>query len=280
MNHNESFYKLAFKNSIFVIKISGKVLNNHEALQNVTENIKALQNYGVKIVIICGFGVQLDEMSEKIYNRKPEKINGRRVTLDGDIECAKMCCGKIIADISGMLNLQSASFVSHFPINNSIIGIEKRSVGNFGMVGNIFVVHGNKIREILNNEGILLCASLGINHQNGEILNINADTTASKIAVAIGADKIIFISDVPFVMNRDGGKISVIKYSEIEPLMNSGAIKDGMFVKMENIKESIFGGVSKIHIISGLEQNSLVNEIFSKDGIGTVIESDEKMYNY
>lgn len=279
MIKNRSFYKLTFKNSIFVIKISGKVLSNRDSLQNIAENIKILQDAGIKIIVICGFGIQLDFMVKQIYDKEPQKINGRRVTSAEDIECAKMCCGKIIADLSEIFSSCNISFASCFPITKDILNVVRRKGETFGLVGDIMNIHSNEIINILDDKMAFISTSIAISSDNCDILNINADTMASQIAIAIKAEKIVFISDVPYIKDQNGNRISIIKQNEIENLINSGIVTDGMLVKTENIQNAIRNGVSKIHIISGMEKDSLMNEILSESGIGTVVEND-KSHNY
>jgi len=282
MTKDANFYKTAFQNSTFIIKISGKILSNLEYLENVIENIKFLQDCNIKVIIVCGFGKQLDELSKKLFNKDSQKINGRRVTNYEDIEAAKMCCGKIICDINGLFSKHNITFTSIFPITKKIIDVQKRQIDtsqNFGLVGDVMSVHSNEILNILEENMLLCIASLAVNCKTSEILNINADTITSSLAASLKAEKVIFISDVDFVKDKNNQKISVIKYNEISNLINSGVIKDGMLVKLENIKKIIENGTQKVHIINGMVKNAIKEEMFSQNGIGTVIECD-KSYNY
>lgn len=279
---SKNFYQAAFRNSVFVLKVSGKILSDKKYLNNVIKDIRNLQDSNIKIVLVCGFGIQLDELTKKIFNKDPQKINGRRITSLEDLESAKMCCGKIVSDISELMQKNGIVFRSYFPISKDIIKAKRRQIvdKDFGFVADIIEVESSEIKNLLDHELLLLMPSLVFDYNNGDVLNINADSVASKIAIEIKADKLIFISDIDSVKDKNGNRLSVVKISEIEKMKANGTITDGMIVKLENAREAIKNGVSKIHIISGIYENAIYKEIFSEDGIGTAIEDDTKEYNY
>ena len=120
--------------------------------------------------------------------------------------------------------------------------------------------------------------SLVLDKNNGDVLNVNADTIAKELSVNLKASKLVFISDVPFVKDQDDARISVINDQIARKLKTDGVIKDGMIVKVENALDAINRGVDKVHIISGDIDNALLTELETEDGIGTVFQSKNLDY--
>jgi acetylglutamate kinase len=117
-----------------------------------------------------------------------------------------------------------------------------------------------------------------LDKNNGDVLNVNADTIAKELAVNLKASKLVFISDVPYVQNHDGSRISIINDQIASDLISKEIIKEGMVVKVENSLDAVNRGVDKIHIISGQIKDALLTELETEDGIGTVFQSKNLDY--
>jgi acetylglutamate kinase len=266
-----------------IIKVSGKICDNQENISNVVENIKKLISTitKLKVVLVFGFGRQLDNYIKDVHGIESKKIKGRRVTTLIEIEAAKKISGQILIDI---FSLCSKYNIRSFPIpiaKKDFIIAKKREVKNnidFGLVGDVSMVDALEIQKLFKNHDLVVMPSLVLDKNNGDVLNVNADTIAKELAVSLIASKLVFISDVPYIKNQDGSRISIINDKIASDLIHKNIIKDGMIVKVENSLDAVNRGVDKIHIISGQIKDALLTELETEDGIGTVFESKNLDY--
>jgi acetylglutamate kinase len=226
---------------------------------------------------VHGGGPQADALACKI-GHTPVKVGGRRVTREQDLEIAKMLYG-------GSLNLEILSIMKKLRTNGirvsgldgNLLEVKIRSKKKFdyGFVGDIQKVHPQVLLDVLEKGYIAVVSPLACTNK-GEILNINADTVASKVASSLSVEKLIFFTDRDGVLN---GKevINVLTTAEAKKHIKEGIIRDGMAVKIENCLEAVSHGVKRVHIINGLSPHSLLIEVLTKKGIGTmVLEEDQK----
>ena len=280
---NQSFYQSILQNSILVIKVSGKICDNEGSIDNVISDIKELLNSisKLKVVLVFGFGRQLDNYMINVHDIKPKKINGRRVTSPTDIEAAKKISGQILIDI---FSLSSRYNIRNFPIpisKKDFIAAKRRDVVDdidYGQVGDVISVDALQIKNLFKEHDMIIMPSLVLDKNTSEVLNVNADTIASELAINLSASKLIFISDVPFIKDTQGERISAVDENVARKLFDEKIISNGMIVKVENSLKALNQGVQKIHIISGEIKNALINELETEEGIGTVFQKHSLDY--
>ena len=280
---NQSFYQSILQNSTIVIKVSGKICDNQESIQNVIDDIKSLLSTinKLKVVLVFGFGRQLDNYMKNVYHIESKKINGRRITTNQEIEAAKKISGQILIDI---FSLSSKFNIRNFPIpisKKDFIAAKRRPVVNdvdFGQVGDVISVDALEIQKLFKEHDMIIMPSLVLDKNTSEVLNVNADTIATELAINLSASKLIFVSDVPFIKDNTGNRISSVDEDIAKKLFDEKIISEGMIVKVENSLYALEKGVQKIHIISGEVKNALINELETEDGIGTVFQKKSLDY--
>lgn len=265
-----------FKNKIFVTKIGGEVADTPEQLNAFCEEVALLVTVGIKMVLVHGGGPQVTELADRL-GIKTQKINGRRITDDATLDVAKMVfAGKINVDILSSLRRFGVRPVGLSGVDGDIVTAHKRppvnvegKVIDFGHVGDISAVDPGLILTLVSGDYVPVIASLGAD-DDGNIYNINADTVAAKIAVAMGAEKLILASNVDGVLV--GGAVrSRIGLEELPALIQNGTISGGMLPKVSAAAEAIRQGVISVHIVNGMKADTLLLEVFTQDGCGTMI---------
>jgi acetylglutamate kinase len=283
MSKTQSFYQSILQNSTLVVKVSGKICDNQENIRNVISDIKELLSTisKLKVVLVFGFGRQLDNYMKNVHNLEPKKINGRRITSGDDIEAAKKISGQILIDI---FSLSSRYNIRNFPIpisKKDFISAKRREIidgVDYGQVGDVVSVDALEIQKLFKEHDMIIMPSLVLDKNTAEVLNVNADTIATELAVNLSASKLIFISDVPFIKDLKGERISAVDENVAKKLFDEKIITNGMVVKVENSLKALNQGVQKIHIISGEIKNALLTELETEEGIGTVFQKQSLDY--
>ena len=283
MSKTQSFYQSILQNSTLVVKVSRKICDNQENIQNVISDIKELLSTisKLKVVLVFGFGRQLDNYMKNVHNLEPKKINGRRITSGNDIEAAKKISGQILIDI---FSLSSRYNIRNFPIpisKKDFISAKRREIidgVDYGQVGDVVSVDALEIQKLFKEHDMIIMPSLVLDKNTAEVLNVNADTIATELAVNLSASKLIFISDVPFIKDLKGERISAVDENVAKKLFDEKIITNGMVVKVENSLKALNQGVQKIHIISGEIKNALLTELETEEGIGTVFQKQSLDY--
>ncbi len=276
-------YIKEYFNKILVVKVGGSMMENDAIMQSVLDDIILMKYVGIKTVLIHGGGKQITEMmlERKI---KVEFVDGLRVTNRQTIEVVQMV-------LSGLINIKMVSFLNKH--GNSAIGVSGND-GNFikckkmtykkngmqvdlGYVGEIIEVDSRFIKNILDNDYIPVIATLGTDAE-GNIYNINADSCASKIAISIKAEKMILLTDVDGIKENLAGKgdletklISRLTADKCMDMIENREISSGMIPKVIACIDSLKGGVNRTHILNGTNAHSILIEIFTDRGIGTMI---------
>lgn len=274
------YYISKFKGKVFVVKIGGEVVASEEILKNILSDIKELSDLGIYIVLVHGGGVQADTISAKL-GHTPKKVNGRRITTATDLEIVKMIYGgSLNLDILGMFTKLGAKGIRVSGLDGSLLQVKLRDKEKFdyGYVGDIVSVN-SEILYLLLKKGFIPVVSPVAATEEGVIVNINADTIATELAIELEAEKFILLTKGRGVY--DGDKLlSVLTVRESLDLIKKGIVTDGMLVKVENGVHAVESGVKRFQIIDGLHPHSLLKEVFTKKGLGTMIISDEGKEKY
>jgi len=279
-------YIQRFAGKTFVIKFSGKITEDAANLASISEEIGLLHEVGIRVCVVHGGGKQLTEMAEKLGVIQ-KVIGGRRVTDDDTLELAKMVFrGKINTEILAQFRRRGIKAVGLSGIDGGVLTAEKRPPKNvldratgvtdivdYGHVGDVVKIDASLIEVMLNNGYLPVLSSLGAD-DHGQVFNINADTIAAEIAVALKAEKLILLSDVNGIYldaADPDSKISRLPISEARELIESGKATGGMIPKLESLISLIERGVHTAHVIDGRKANAVLAEIFTDEGTGTMV---------
>ena len=277
-------YIEVFQDSYVVIKYGGHAMLDEKAMTWTIKDTILLKYVGMKPVIVHGGGHEITKTMEKL-GKRPKFIEGLRVTDEETLEIAKMVLvGKINTDIVSKLNTHGCKaaglsgkdgklLVARKKAPQKVIrdGVEKEV--DLGWVGEIEGVNP-EIIEILTSQGYIpVISPLGLS-KGGSSLNLNADTVAGEIANALEAKKLLILTDVPGVMRDvedEKSLLQEIKAQEVDGLIEKGVIKDSMIPKVKACLRALDGGLEKAHIIDGRVKQSLLLELFTDEGVGTMI---------
>lgn len=277
-------YIRKLRGQTIVIKYGGNAMVNEELKQSVMDDITLLKYIGINPVIVHGGGPDISGMLKEV-NVESHFVNGLRYTDAKTMSIAQMVLiGKTNKEIVSTLNLKGAKAVGICGIDGNLIEAEKLtkdSDGNdldVGFVGKITKINTHVIEMLANDEYIPIIAPIGVG-KDGQSYNINADTVAAEVAVALKASKLITLTDVRGVLkeNEDGTKalIGQLDVPSIEECKKEGIITGGMIPKVEGCLDTVLRGVQRAHIIDGRIPHSIILEMFTKKGIGTMIVKDK-----
>ena len=280
-------YIRMYKGKTFVIKAGGGVFGDPALTRSLMEQISILYYMGVKVVMVHGGGPQLTEV-ESALGVQSRMIQGRRVTDEKSIEVTSMV-------LSGLINTRilaacrelEVQAVGLSGVDAGVVQAHKRppvklegsdETVDYGLVGDIDRIDTTAIRKLLD-EGYMPVISPLSADDKGTLLNINADTVAAAIGAALSAEKLILCTGAPGILERLEDPGSLISYTDLaglKRLRDSGAISDGMLPKARAIESAIKGGVRRVHVVSYAGPESILGEVFTNEGTGTLIVADAK----
>jgi len=267
-------YIKKYSGEIFVIKYGGSAQIDSVLKDKVAQDILLMYLMGIKPVIIHGGGNKISQLLKKL-DIKSEFVDGLRVTDEATMEVVEMVLsGNINKEITALINEHGAKALGISGKDANFITATPIDMQKYGLVGDITNIDKHVITKLLDEKFIPVIAPIAASEKGGEHFgyNINADFAASKIAQSIGAKKIIFMTDIPGVMDRDKNFFSTLTAQEIDALKQEGTIAGGMIPKVDACIDAVEGGVPKAHIIDGRVEHALLLEVFTSDGVGTVIK--------
>ncbi len=261
---------------IVVVKYGGNAMLNEELKMAVMEDIVLLNTIGIHVVLVHGGGPEINAMLEKV-GKKSKFVDGLRYTDAETMEIVQMVLtGKLNKDIVGILLQQGGKAVGLSGVDSGLLRAKKiERFADLGFVGEVTEVHPEIITSLLAQGFIPVISTVAIGVNGDESrYNINADTAAAKIAVALHAEKFVQLTNVPGVLRNLEDPSSLIKRiarDAIPSMIATGVISSGMIPKIECCVEALKGGVPRTHIIDGRVPHSLLIEMFSDRGVGTMI---------
>lgn len=286
-------YVRTFQGKTFVLKLGGEVCRSAN-LNEIAQQISLIHHIGIKVVVVHGGGPQMDEICSKLGIAR-KVVHGRRITDNETLEAAKMVlAGLLSTDIVAALRKHGASAIGISGVDAFLIKARRRLptavelnpgevvTVNFENVGDIESVNIGILQQMMKSGIIPVVASLA-SDDTGSVLNINADTIASRIAQELKAEKLIVLSNVPGVLKNPEDRSSLVSYADIEVLEEmilKRQINGGMLPKVETCIDAVRAGVSRTHIIDGTRPASLLLELFVNEGCGTMIVSELERINY
>lgn len=279
-------YLRRHRGKTFLVKIGGALADDKAALASMAQDIALLTNVGIKVAVVHGGGPQATQLSTRL-GIEPRFIDGRRITDEHTLEVAKMVfAGKISLEILGSLRAEGLKAVGLSGLSGDLIHAKRRAPTkvedaatgetreiDMGHVGDIVSVDTHLLRVLMDSGYVPVVSPLGAD-EKGNVLNINADTVATALAVDLKADKFLFMTDVDGVLrNKEDPKslLTTLTLSQIQKLIKRGVIAGGMIPKVKACTDALEGGVERVHILNGEKPHTLLLEIFTKTGAGTLI---------
>lgn len=267
-------YIQKYNNKIVVIKYGGNAMINEELKMNVISDVVLLSTIGIKVILIHGGGPEISGTLKKI-GKESKFINGLRYTDEETIDVVQMVlAGKTNKDLVKLIMQKGGNAMGVSGIDNMLIEAQKyESEDDLGYVGAVKEIHPQMIMDMLDKGYIPVIASVGMD-KDGNTYNINADTAAAEIAGAVGAENMIIVSDIPGLLedkDNEDTLIPLVHTYEVNGLMSKGIISGGMIPKIECCVKAVKGNVKKAVMIDGRIPHSILIEILTNEGIGTMV---------
>lgn len=261
-----------FSNEIVVIKYGGSAQTSPQLKEKFAQDILLMNLVGIKPVIVHGGGHKITEMLSALHI-DTKFIDGQRVTTKEVMRIVEMILsGEINKEIASLLNSYGAKAIGLSGKDAHFITAQAKDFSKWGLTGNITNVKSDVICKLIDDGFVPVIAPIGAGEEMGHPgFNINADLCASYVAKAIGANKIIFLTDTEGVLSKEKKLFSTLTQQEIQELKDDETISGGMVPKVDACLEAIEGGVAKAHIIDGRLEHSMLLELFTSEGVGTQI---------
>jgi acetylglutamate kinase len=275
-------YIRRFRNTVAVVKYGGNAMTasvgqrhaDNDPLDLFAEDIALLRSVGMGMVVVHGGGPQIGELMGRL-GKEPEFVDGLRVTDAETLDIARMVLvGKVNRDIVSALNQHGTPAVGVSGEDAGLLRARARSA-ELGFVGDVDEVRPAILQRLLNEEIVPVVATIGAD-DDGQAYNINADTAAGAIAAALGAEKLVYLTDVEGLWARPGDPASVLSTASVEQaeaMIEAGTVTAGMVPKIDSCVRAVRAGVGHAHILDGRVPHVLLLEIFTRSGIGTMISA-------
>ncbi|MGE0707470.1 MAG: bifunctional glutamate N-acetyltransferase/amino-acid acetyltransferase ArgJ [Planctomycetota bacterium] len=265
-------YIKRFHGRLAVIKYGGAAMLRDDLKDAFAEDVSLLEAVGLRPVVVHGGGPEISHTLEKL-GEQTRFVDGIRVTDETSVKVVEMVLtGRVNTDVVTRIHTFGGRAVGLSGKDGGLLLARKLELPGkeLGLVGEVTKVNTHVIEMLLDGGYIPVISPVGVG-KDGRTYNINADTAAAKVAEALGAEKLIFISDVPGLLGADGEKVSQANSAEVRRLMDAGAISGGMIPKVQGMLDALSGGVRSVHIIDGRVQHNLLAELFTDRGVGTWI---------
>jgi len=268
-------YIRLYKGKTFVLKAGGAIFASEEKTRSLLEQVALLHQLGIRVVFVHGGGPQATEL-QKTLGIETRMVEGRRVTCEKTLYVATMVLnGLINTRILALCRELKLPAVGLSGIDAGLIKARKRPTQpvDFGYVGDIVEVDADVLEKQLQLGYVPVVSPLSADN-SGTILNINADTVASALAVAMKAEKLILATGAPGILENPKDPQSLVSYTDLaglERLKRAGGLEEGMMPKASSIESALNGGVPRVHVISFQEPEALLLEVFTNEGTGTLV---------
>ena len=279
-------YIRVFQGKTFVIKAGGGALEREATLKTFLEQVEVFHQVGIRVVLVHGGGTQSSELS-KALGAEARFVEGRRVTDEKALEVAAMVLnGAVNTQILAACRRLGLPAVGLSGVDAGLIQARKRppvrvgeEVVDYGFVGDIVSIDPRVLNSLMDSGYVPVVSPLSA-AADGTVLNINADTVASALAVALKAEKLLFLTGAPGILERPEDPGSLVSYTDLaglRRLRDEGGLVKGMLPKTSAVESAIQGGVRRVHILSHDLPDGLLAEVFTNEGVGTLVVEDVKV---
>lgn len=281
-------YIQIYRGKLFVVKVGGELLENPLVRDQILEQLGLLHSMGIQVVLVHGGALQIANLCERL-GLPVEKVDGRRITSPAVLETVQMVlAGKLQTDLLAAARRLGLPAAGISGISGGLIQAVRRSpesqgatgdgpLIDYGEVGRITAVQPALLQQLCMAGYLPLVAPLGCSAE-GAVLNINADTVAAVLAVALGAAKLVFLMQPPGILAQPDDHSTLIPEldrAELSALTSTGALMGGMLPKAAATEQALAGGVPCVHFVSGALPDALLAEVFTNEGSGTMVVRGE-----
>ncbi|MEM9748606.1 MAG: acetylglutamate kinase [Actinomycetota bacterium] len=271
-------YIRRFAGKVVVVKYGGNALagtSDHDALAVFAEDIVMMRLVGMKPVVVHGGGPQISSLMSRL-GKEAEFVDGLRVTDAETVEIARMVLkGQVNPQLVAAINVHGNYAVGVSGVDGRLIQAEARDP-KLGFVGDVTGIEPAVVNRLLEDEFIPVIATIGCD-ETGQAYNINADTVAGAIAEALGAEKLVYLTDIEGLRRDVADAASLIRQisaDDIEALVDDGTVAGGMIPKVTSCIQAVRNGVQRAHVLDGRIAHVLLLELFTDEGIGTMIHAE------
>ena len=275
-------YIQRFAGKVVVIKYGGNAMISHDLFDAVMEDIVLLQLVGIRVVLVHGGGPEINDMLDRL-GMESHFVNGLRYTDRETMDVVQsVLCGKVNKDLVATIARKGGDAIGLCGLDGKLFEARKMDKGDgldYGLVGDITQVNPAVVLQAINNHYIPVVATVAFGIDCDTAYNVNADTAAANLAVALGAEKLILLTNTRGVLRVQGDDstlIERIELSEIEALKDQKIVAGGMIPKVECCYDAVSGGVRRAHILDGRIPHSILIEMLTDEGAGTMIYKEDE----
>jgi acetylglutamate kinase len=266
-------YIREFTGRVVVVKYGGHAMDDPALADLFAQDVVLMRLVGMNPVVVHGGGPQISDLMRRL-GKEPEFLDGLRVTDAETVDIARMALvGKVNRDIVASLNQHGSYAVGLSGEDAGLIEVEPGDE-RLGFVGHVRSIDAAIVDRLLREELIPVIATIGMGEE-GQAYNINADTVAGAIAEALGAEKLVYLTDVSGVYENYPDEDSLISHTDaagLDDLVARGKADKGMIPKLSSCVQALRNGVNRVHILDGRVPHALLLEFFTKEGIGTMVQ--------
>ena len=279
-------YIRMYKGKVFIVKVGGAVFANAAATRSLVEQVAILHQVGIRVVLVHGGGPQLDEMQRSL-GLEPRMVDGRRVTDEKTVDITIMVLnGLLNTRLLGICRELGIRAVGLSGVDGGLVRARKRapvrasdgSTVDYGQVGDIEGTDPDVLQKLLDAGYMPVVSPLSCD-DHGTMLNVNADIVAANVGAALGAEKLLLCTGATGIFEDLSDPSTLVSYTDLaglKRLQAKGSFADGMMPKAAAIEAAIRGGVRRVHVISYRSTDALLAEVFTNEGLGTLIVEDIK----
>ncbi|MGZ5289988.1 MAG: acetylglutamate kinase [Actinomycetota bacterium] len=259
---------------VIVVKYGGAAMDRAGLAASFAEDIALLQSAGITPVVVHGGGPQVTHLSARL-GIETIFVDGLRVTDAETLDVATMVlAGKLNKEVVGSLVSGGVPAVGLSGIDGGLLLAQRQVAPDLGFVGEVVHVNADVLRTLTERRFVPVVASIAVD-ETGQAYNVNADVVAAELAIELGAEKLVFINDVPGLIGPTGDLLSELSAQQcLDLLAQGGVVEGGMIPKLESAVDALRAGVTRVHLVDGRVEHSLVLELFTPEGVGTMIAPD------
>jgi acetylglutamate kinase len=259
---------------VIVIKYGGAAMETTGLASTFAEDVMLLQSVGIKPVIVHGGGPAVTQLSARL-GIETTFVDGLRVTDAETLDVATMVlAGKLNTDVVSSLVAGGVSAVGLSGVDGRLLLARKQDGPDLGFVGEVVQVDAEVLATLLERSFVPVVASIAVD-EDGQAYNVNADVVAAELALELDAEKLVYVSDVPGLIGPTGDLLSELSSKQANDLLaEPGAIDGGMIPKVQSAVRALDAGVGRVHLVDGRVEHAVVLELFTPEGIGTMITLD------
>lgn len=259
---------------VVVVKYGGAAMDNTGLASTFAEDLMLLRSVGIKPVIVHGGGPAVTHLSARL-GIETTFVGGLRVTDAETLDVATMVlAGKLNTDVVATLVAGDVPAVGLSGVDGRLLLARKQEGPDLGFVGEVVHVDASVLATLLDAAFVPVVASIAID-ETGQAYNVNADVVAAELAVALDAEKLVYLNDVPGLIGPTGDLLSELSASQAtELLATPGVVAGGMIPKLESAVRALAAGIARVHFVDGRVEHAVVLELFTPEGIGTMIAPD------